>query len=177
VLSGARPLREAHPRSPRPQPPWVSSAPSRAVARAPLPERGSSNVTGRRRGASTPHEATEKQPGERRVRRRIGPELWGKELGPDPKTGYRSLAEEWADIDRTIDNLEGRTLQEELTGLHKARRSLPAAVPRAAERARKAIEERGLEWPWAPEGASPAEGEGPERAAPEHPTAGQDDQR
>lgn len=58
---------------------------------------------------------------------------------------YGSLAEEWADIYRVIEELSKRPWPEVLAGLCRARQSLLAAVPQAAEWARKAIEERGLE--------------------------------
>ena len=43
-----------------------------------------------------------------------------------------------ADVYRVIDSLKGRSLEEELAGLRKARERLLAAVPKAAERARQA---------------------------------------
>jgi len=43
-----------------------------------------------------------------------------------------------ADVYRAIERLKGRTLEDELAGLRRARQKLLAAVPKAAERARLA---------------------------------------
>lgn len=56
----------------------------------------------------------------------------GIKAGPDSDPG--SLA----DVYRVIDSLKGRSLEEELAGLRRARMKLLAAVPEAAERARLA---------------------------------------
>lgn len=94
-----------------------------------------------------------------------------------PRTVYRSKAEESADIYRLFKSPTRRPLEEEFAALRRARQSLLTVAPQAVERARKAMEERGLEWPWGPEVPGPAEGGNCTRRPPEHPTPAQDSQR
>ena len=60
------------------------------------------------------------------------------EEAPRSPSGPTGEAGSLPDVYRVIDSLRGRSLEEEIAGLRRAREKLLAAVPTAAERARLA---------------------------------------